>query len=402
MDNHESKSYSLDRLQKTALSLMAILTLVTFVGANLQAILWQSSDWLVSTVLPATVINLTNQERSELNATPLQRNATLDAAATLKAKDMAQNEYFSHFSPAGVSPWYWFDQAGYVYAHAGENLAIHFTDSTEVVEAWMKSPMHRENIVNGKYTEIGVGTAKGTYEGYDTVYVVQLFGARGVPAVRVAPTVIEPPIFSPPVAPTVPTVPSPVISIPELAVVPEPVSPLLEPSPAEKVSEAPLVLAESESKDDSAVAEVTLLAPVAAPVSLAVEPEIVTSQEVLTNGDLTDSPTQPAVSSHQEIVIIESPLISTSSGLVVANITTDNPSHTGATAIASFATKPNALLQFVYLGLGALVFLLLTASLVLEARQLRFVQVAYSVMLLCGMGGLWFLNSLLTSGAVII
>ena len=63
MDNHESKSYSLDKLQKTALSLMAVLTLVTFVGSNLQAILWQSSDWLVSTVLPATVIDLTNQER---------------------------------------------------------------------------------------------------------------------------------------------------------------------------------------------------------------------------------------------------------------------------------------------------------------------------------------------------
>jgi len=399
MDNHESKSYSLDKLQKTALSLMAVLTLVTFVGSNLQAILWQSSDWLVSTVLPATVIDLTNKERSELNALPLQRNTTLDAAATLKAKDMAKNEYFSHFSPTGVSPWYWFDQAGYVYAHAGENLAIHFTDSTEVVEAWMKSPTHRENIVNGKYTEIGVGTAKGSYEGYDTVYVVQLFGAPGVPAARVAPAVIEPQIAPPPVVPTVPEVvaaPVPAEITPELAAIPEPELSLPVQPPVENTSEAPLVLAESESIDDSAVAEV------ATPVSLVTGPEIVTSQEVPTKGGPLYFPIEPEAVTNQEIVIIQSPIIATSSGLAVANITIDNPSHAGATAVASFATKPNALLQFVYLGLAALIFLLLSASLVLEARQLRFVQVAYSVLLLFGMGGLWFLNSLLTSGAVII
>jgi len=373
MDTHKPKSYSLDRLQKTALSLMAILTLVTFVGANLQAILWQSSDWLVSTVLPATVIDLTNQERSELNATPLQRNATLDAAATLKAKDMAQNEYFSHFSPTGVSPWYWFDEAGYVYAHAGENLAIHFTDSTEVVEAWMKSPTHRENIVNGTYTEIGVGTAKGTYEGYDTVYVVQLFGAPGVPAVRVAPAVIEPPITPPPVVPTTPEVAAAQTPV---EIIPEPTTPSETTQPSvEATPEIPVVLAQSESREE-------------VPLS--------------TKGGPLYSSTEPETMSNQEIVIIESPIIATSSGLAVANITIDNPSHAGATTVASFATKPNALLQFVYLGLAALIFLLLSASLVLEARQLRFVQVAYSVMLLFGMGGLWFLNSLLTSGAVII
>jgi hypothetical protein len=285
-----------------------------------------------------------------------------------------------------------------VYAHAGENLAIHFTDSTEVVEAWMKSPTHRENIVNGKYTEIGVGTAKGTYEGYDTVYVVQLFGAPGVPAA------IEPQITPPPVVPTVPEavaapVPAeitPELAAPELAAIPEPESSLPVQPPVENTSEAPLVLAESESIDDSAVAEV------ATPVSLVTGPEIVTSQEVPTKGGPLYFPIEPEAVTNQEIVIIQSPIIATSSGLAVANITIDNPSHAGATAVASFATKPNALLQFVYLGLAALIFLLLSASLVLEARQLRFVQVTYSVLLLFGMGGLWFLNSLLTSGAVII
>jgi hypothetical protein len=242
-----------------------------------------------------------------------------------------------------------------------------------VVEAWMKSPTHRENIVNGKYTEIGVGTAKGTCEGYDTVYVVQLFGAPGVSSVAVAPAVIEPPITPPPVVPTTPEVAAAQTPV---EIIPEPTTPSETTQPSvEATLEIPVVLAQSESREE-------------VPLS--------------TKGGPLYGSTEPETMSNQEIVIIESPIIATSSGLAVANITIDNPSHAGATTVASFATKPNALLQFVYLGLAALIFLLLSASLVLEARQLRFVQVAYSVMLLFGMGGLWFLNSLLTSGAVII
>jgi uncharacterized protein YkwD len=133
------------------------------------------------------VVELTNEERVDNQSAPLRRNDTLDRAAQLKAEHMAKHEYFSHFSPDGVSPWHWFREAGYVYAHAGENLAVHFTDSAEVVEAWMDSPSHRQNIVDSRYTEIGVGTAKGTFDGYDTVYVVQLFGAPAVAPVS-APT----------------------------------------------------------------------------------------------------------------------------------------------------------------------------------------------------------------------
>ena len=170
-----TKSYAPDMLQRFAVTLMMLLVLLTFVGANLHALLWQSSQWLVSTVLPAVVVDLTNEERAEFSEAPLRRNSILDEAARQKAEHMAQKEYFAHYAPDGTSPWFWFDQAGYVYAHAGENLAIHFTDSEEVVEAWMDSPSHRENIVSGKFTEIGVGTAKGEFEGYETVYVVQLF-----------------------------------------------------------------------------------------------------------------------------------------------------------------------------------------------------------------------------------
>lgn len=359
----------LDMLQKISMSLMGVLVLITFVGANLHALLWQSSDWLVSTVLPAVVVDLTNDERVDNNAVPLQRNATLDEAARMKAEHMAKNEYFSHYSPDGVSPWYWFDEAGYVYAHAGENLAIHFTDSSEVVEAWMKSPTHRKNIVDSKYTEIGVGTAKGEYEGYETVYVVQLFGAPGVTSLpRTTPTPVTPPEPAPvAVAETI----EPVVVEESIEPVPNPVAvsqPEVVELPEELEIEEPVVVAEAETPVVEPVAEAPVSVPVEAP---------------------------------KEVVVLQSPIISTSSGLAVAQVTTPRGDHAGAT-LASVATQPNYLLQVVYVTLGVVVLFLLSMSIVLEARRFHYRQVAYGVFLIFGMGGLWFVHTLLTTGAVIV
>lgn len=155
---------------------MVTLILITFTVANLQSILWLASEYLVATILPAVVVDETNASRTLEHLPTLVRNPILDEAARMKAEDMASQGYFAHWSPEGISPWRWFDEAGYNYTHAGENLAVHFTDSTAVVEAWLKSPSHRENILSEKYTEMGIGTASGKFEGYDTVFVVQLFG----------------------------------------------------------------------------------------------------------------------------------------------------------------------------------------------------------------------------------
>jgi hypothetical protein len=94
----------------------------------------------------------------------------------MKANDMATKGYFAHTSPEGLSPWYWFKQAGYDFVYAGENLAVNFSDSAEVDKAWMNSPGHRDNILNTKYTEVGIATANGMYQGRPTTFVVQEFG----------------------------------------------------------------------------------------------------------------------------------------------------------------------------------------------------------------------------------
>ncbi|MFZ2555845.1 MAG: CAP domain-containing protein [Minisyncoccia bacterium] len=130
----------------------------------------------VAAVVSAVLVNLANDDRAELALPTLTVNPALVAAAQAKADDMATKSYFSHTSPEGYDSWHWFKEAGYEYRFAGENLAVDFSDSGDVEDAWMRSPTHRDNIVSPKYTEIGIAVATGTYQGRPTVFAVQMFG----------------------------------------------------------------------------------------------------------------------------------------------------------------------------------------------------------------------------------
>lgn len=163
-------------LQRAALFAMLFFILVSFTASNIQSLFLVSSDWFISAILPAVIVDLTNEERDDEELNFLSRSSLLDAAAQKKAEDMAEFEYFAHDSPNGIAPWFWFGEVGYTYTYAGENLAIYFTDSGEVVNAWMNSLGHRRNILDEHYTEIGIGTSKGEYKGFPTIFVVQFFG----------------------------------------------------------------------------------------------------------------------------------------------------------------------------------------------------------------------------------
>jgi hypothetical protein len=53
---------------------------------------------------------------------------------------------------------------------------VNFTDTRQLVDAWLASPTHRDNIVRPEYTDIGIGMATGTYKGREAMFVVQFFG----------------------------------------------------------------------------------------------------------------------------------------------------------------------------------------------------------------------------------
>lgn len=130
----------------------------------------------VAAIYTSVLINLTNRDRVLNNITELKINPLLEKAAQMKADDMAQKSYFAHNTPDGKAPWYWFTEAGYRYKYAGENLAVNFQNSEDVQTAWMNSRGHFLNIVNPKYTEIGIATSTGLYKGREAVFVVQMFG----------------------------------------------------------------------------------------------------------------------------------------------------------------------------------------------------------------------------------
>jgi len=129
-------------------------------------------------LLKSKIIQETNLQRQENGNLPaLIENTMLDKAASAKANDMFKNQYFEHVSLSGVDPGKLVQNYGYDYIVAGENLILgNFSSEKEVVQDWMNSPGHRANILNNRYTEIGVAITKGTYKG-ETVWIgVQEFG----------------------------------------------------------------------------------------------------------------------------------------------------------------------------------------------------------------------------------
>jgi len=124
------------------------------------------------------VLLWTNKERKDVSALPaLAGNITLDLIAEKRLKDMFDKQYFEHISPQGIGAADIAEEVGYSYISIGENIALgNFENDEKLVEAWMNSPGHRANILNTKYTEIGIAVGKGTYEGRSTWIGVQVFG----------------------------------------------------------------------------------------------------------------------------------------------------------------------------------------------------------------------------------
>lgn len=156
-----------------ALGAGAVILLV-FLASTLDGTLIRNGQG--AAVVTAVLVDLANTDRSGNHVSELIMSPALTAVAQAKANDMAEKGYFAHTSPEGKDPWYWFKQNGYLFTYAGENLAVDFSDSADVEKAWMNSPAHRANLLNGHFTEIGIATAVGTYEGHQTTFVVQEFG----------------------------------------------------------------------------------------------------------------------------------------------------------------------------------------------------------------------------------
>lgn len=195
---HEENEYKPHFIrEKSVFALFGVVLLLFLASFFLKSFVLTSDNF--ASIISSVLVDLANRDREVNQVRPLVANPVLALAAQKKANDMALKSYFAHTSPDGLNPWHWFNEAGYRFSYAGENLAIDFSDSKDVEKAWMDSLKHRENILNVNFTEIGIATAKGFYQGRETIFVVQLFGKPAfspIPSsvsekeVVVAPTVV--------------------------------------------------------------------------------------------------------------------------------------------------------------------------------------------------------------------
>lgn len=109
----------------------------------------------------AEVARLVNVERAKNGLQPLTLNWQLSRVARYKSEDMRDKGYFSHNSPTYGSPFDMMKSFNIAYSSAGENIAAGQTTAQAVMESWMNSPGHRQNILSANYTQIGVGYCTG-------------------------------------------------------------------------------------------------------------------------------------------------------------------------------------------------------------------------------------------------
>lgn len=101
------------------------------------------------------VVNLVNQERAKAGLSAVTVDSKVQQAAQVRAAEQARS--FSHTRPNGTSCFTALKEAGVNYRGAGENIAYGQTTPQAVMTAWMNSSGHRANILNAKYSKIGVG-----------------------------------------------------------------------------------------------------------------------------------------------------------------------------------------------------------------------------------------------------
>jgi len=170
-NNYRAKAIHLDFLTYYLVVALVLTFAFKAIGPNFHNILGFATDITVEKLL-----KLTNIERGNYGLSSLTYNEELSQAAQKKAEDMFEKNYWSHYTPDGSTPWDFILSSGYQYEYAGENLAKNFLFSNGVVDAWMNSVTHKENIVRKEYSDVGFAIVNGILNGEQTTLVVQMFG----------------------------------------------------------------------------------------------------------------------------------------------------------------------------------------------------------------------------------
>jgi uncharacterized protein YkwD len=142
----------------------------------------QSKSIAFSPALAAHALDLVNQARARgvrcggrpyAPAPALSLSGTLDGVAFGHAADMAVHNYFEHQDLTGASPADRVRAVGFKEKLVGENIAYGPQTVEEVVQGWLDSPDHCENIMDPRFAQMGIAEAPGRV-GRRGLYWVQL------------------------------------------------------------------------------------------------------------------------------------------------------------------------------------------------------------------------------------
>ena len=158
------------KINKVGCSTAVILILTSFM---LSPVLKGQAN---SAISAEAIIILTNQTRLQNVLPTLKVNHLLTKSAENKAKAIIKNQFFAHDQPDGKKFSEWIKEKDYHYLIVGENLAMGFSSNEAIMNAWMQSPMHKENILKSEYQDIGLAVVKGKMNGQETYIIVQYFG----------------------------------------------------------------------------------------------------------------------------------------------------------------------------------------------------------------------------------
>ena len=177
---HRENDYRPHIIRRYGLILIILVTVGLFFNFNDTTgnVLGRQTDVTVNSLLEQT-----NQIRTQAGEMSLKLNDKLNQAAYLKASDMFTDQYWAHDAPDGTSPWKWFGDVNYNYNEAGENLAKNFSNTSMLMSAWLASPEHKANILNAHYQDIGFAVVNGELDGKPTLLVVALYGSPAENAV---------------------------------------------------------------------------------------------------------------------------------------------------------------------------------------------------------------------------
>lgn len=115
------------------------------------------------------LLDMVNEARETAGCDPVTLDSKLTEAATEHSEDMAERDYFSHISPEGASFVERTLETGYL-SPGAENLAQGQRSAEQVMDEWMDSEGHRQNILNCSLTTMGLGLET------DGWYWTQVFG----------------------------------------------------------------------------------------------------------------------------------------------------------------------------------------------------------------------------------